>query len=1232
MLNKRVFVEKKPGFQVEKNDLFNDLAENYGLTTDFRLFNVYDIYDITEAEYDYSKKNVFAEVVVDDLFEEMNLEGKSYIAFETLPAQYDQRADSAEKCIKLYNPKSSARVSCGKLLLFSADISETEAARLEKHLVNPIEARIKDMNKLQLDLDFNISELADFSGFKDFSDEELNGFLTENSLAMSIDDLKLVRKYFNETEKRDPIETEIKVLDTYWSDHCRHTTFETELDKVTFTTEKYKEEIETVFRRYLELRNECNRNSKPMNLMDMATINSRYLRSVGECQDVEVSDEINACSVFINVDHAGQTEKWLMMFKNETHNHPTEIEPFGGAATCIGGAIRDPLSGRSYVYQAMRITGSKSILTPLEETLENKLPQLTISKKSSDGNSSYGNQIGLATSFVKEIYHDSYEAKHMELGAVVGATRAENVKRLKPVAGDIIILLGGKTGRDGIGGATGSSKQHTSCSLEKCASEVQKGNAVEERKIQRLFRNPECAQIIKKCNDFGAGGVCVAIGELADGLVITLDAVKTKYAGLNATEIAISESQERMAVVVDKNDVEKFISLAADENLDAYEVAVVTEEKRLVMNYKNETVVDISREFIDSAGYRQHVDVEVNSDYQKDIVCDNEVSKENILATLADVNVTSQKGMEEKFDASIGANTVLMPYGGKYQSTKTQASVMKIPVGDGLTNTCSVLTYGFNPKLMENSCFTGAKYSILDSMSKTIACGSNFDSLYFSFQEYFERLNKEPKKWGKVFEALLGAMEVQDYFRIPAIGGKDSMSGTFNDINVCPTLISFACSACKVENIITPELKEKGHKLVAFLPEINDGNPDLSSYSRIYDALRKDIEDSRVYSAYVAEDGGIIAALFKMSFGNDVRFTIDTDTDLFSIIPGAIICEVDQDYENGLMTVLGSTSDSYLVNGIELGKDEVEAAYNGTFEHLYPTKKVSSEQEISNVSYSTSDTFKAARQYDEVKVVIPVFPGTNCELDTKRAFDEVGGKTELVIFKNLNDRLINESIDRFADAISTAQILAFPGGFSSGDEPDGSAKFIVNVLKNKKVRSAVETFRKNDGLIIGICNGFQALIKSGLLPYGEIRDLDESDPTLFKNDINRHISKIANTRVATNNSPWLCGLEVGGTYSIAVSHGEGKFVCNDELFRELLDNNQIAFQYCDLEGNASNDADVNINGSTYAIEGIISRDGHILGKMGHSERYTDGIYKNIHGNKYQDIFRNGVNYFLKEND
>jgi phosphoribosylformylglycinamidine synthase len=1230
MLNKRIFVEKKLGFQVEKYDLYNDLKEKFNLTTDFRLFNLYDIYNVSEDEYNYSKKNVFAEVVVDDLYEKIILKDKCYIAFETLPAQFDQRADSADKCIKLFNPKSIAKVTCGKLLIFKDEIDETELLKLKKYLINPIEARLKDMSKLQLDLDFNITDLKDLTGFIDYNDEELNNFLIENSLAMSINDLKLVQKYFK-IENREPIETEIKVLDTYWSDHCRHTTFETAIDNVSFSTEKYKNEIEIVFKRYLELRSECKRDNKPINLMDMATINSRYLRSINKCQNIEISDEINACSMFVDVDHDGDTEKWLVMFKNETHNHPTEIEPFGGAATCIGGAIRDPLSGRSYVYQAMRITGSKSILTPLNQTLENKLSQLTISKKSSDGNSSYGNQIGLATSFVKEIYHDSYQAKHLEVGAVVGATKAENVKRIQPVKGDVIILLGGKTGRDGIGGATGSSKQHTSCSLEKCVSEVQKGNAVEERKIQRLFSNPDCAQIIKKCNDFGAGGVCVAIGELADGLVINLDAIKTKYAGLNATEIAISESQERMAVVVDKSNVDKFIKLAQDENIDAYKVGLVTDDNRLVMNYKDNEVVNISREFIDSAGYRQHVDVDVNSEYQKDIVYNNKLTKENILNTLADVNVASQKGMEEKFDASIGAKSVLMPYGGKYQLTKTQASIMKVPVLDGRTNTCTALTYGFNPKLMENSCFTGAKYSLLDSMSKTIACGSNFDSMYFSFQEYFERLNKDPEKWGKVFESLLGTIDVQDFFQIPSIGGKDSMSGTFNDINVCPTLISFACSICDINNVITPEFKDINHKIVVYLPRIINGKPDLQSYKNIYDTLRTDIENKKIYSSYVVEDGGIITALFKMSLGNDIRFNINADTDLFKIIPGTIICEVDKKYKNNLIIELGSTTNDYSVNGIKFEKEEILNAHFGTFKHLYPTEKVSNDQEIKNISYTTDTKFKAKKLYDEVKVVIPVFPGTNCELDTKRAFEEVGAKVKLVIFNNLNDNFINESIDTLAKEIQSAQILAFPGGFSSGDEPDGSAKFIVNVLKNKKIKAAVDKLRENDGLIIGICNGFQALIKSGLLPYGEIKDLSENDPTLFKNDINRHISKIANTRVASNNSPWLNGLNVNETYSIAVSHGEGKFVCNDKMLKELTDNNQIVFQYCDLDGNATNDANVNINGSTYAIEGIISKDGRILGKMGHSERYTQGIYKNIIGNKYQNIFENGVNYFLKEN-
>lgn len=1227
-VNKRIFVEKRTGFQVEKEDLLKELNEQLHLAIkDIRLLLVYDIFNIEQDILDKACQTVFSEKMVDEIVD-VDLSNKCYLAIETLPGQYDQRADSAMQCIKLLNPSSQCTITCGKVYIFN---EEVDIKKISNYLVNPIESRIKDMNIMRIDRNVDITPLEVFDDFILMDDEKLKEFLKAKGLAMSFEDLKLVKAYFKDEEKRNPTETEIKVLDTYWSDHCRHTTFETELKNIKFASKHFNKQIQEAYNRYIALRSATNRTNKPITLMDMATINSRYMRMNHLADDVEISDEINACSVFVDVDHDGVMEKWLLQFKNETHNHPTEIEPFGGASTCIGGAIRDPLSGRSYVYQAMRITGSGDIFTPLDKTLDGKLPQRTISKKSAQGNSSYGNQIGLATTYVQEIYHDAYVAKHLEVGAVVGAVKAENVRREKPIKDDVVILLGGKTGRDGIGGATGSSKEHTVVSLEKCASEVQKGNAPEERKIQRLFRNPECTKLIKKCNDFGAGGVSVAIGELADGLLIDLGKVRCKYAGLNATEIAISESQERMAVVVAAKDANHFIKLAHEENLEAYEVAKVTDDARLKMVLNGEVVVDISRKFVDSAGARQNNDVEISENVENNVFADIELNKENILNTLADKNVASQKGLVEMFDASIGSLTVMMPFGGKYQLTPTQVSVEKLPIKDGKTNTCSILAYGFDPYLMEYSCFSGAMYSVLLSMAKTISAGGNLANIYFSFQEYFERLNKDPKKWGKVAESLLGTIWVQDFFKKCAIGGKDSMSGTFNDLNVCPTLISFACSKGNVDRIITPELKNVGSKLGVFVPVIDEeGYPDLDSYKHIFEKVEKLIDDKKILSSYVVQNGGILSALFKMSFGNKLGFEIDSKLPLLKMIPGAIVIETNDDIVDENYHYLGQIITSgYKVNDIELTFDEAFNAWFNTFENIYPTYHVNGKQNIKAADFVTEKTFKANITTDEVKVLITVFPGTNCEYDTSRAFEEEGATCTTFVFKNLNEKDILQSIDEMASLIEKTNILVIPGGFSSGDEPDGSAKFIVNVLQNEKIKKAIDDLRSRDGLILGICNGFQALIKSGLLPYGKITTLDADDCTLYRNDINCHISCIANTRCTSNNSPWLAGNDVGKVYQIPVSHGEGKFIVNKDQLTKLINNGQIAFQYCDVDGNVNDLSENNINGSTYAIEGIVSKDGHVLGKMGHSERYVEGTFKNIYGNKKQNIFKNGVNYFRK---
>ena len=1233
LINTRLAVEKKSAFQTEAKSLYEDLKVNLGCSAkSLRYINLYDIFDIEESVYEKAKYTVFMEPVTDNEVKDLNFENDTVIAIETLPGQYDQRADSAMQCVRLLAPSSQCIITCGRLIVLEGKISEEEKSRITKYVVNPIETRIKDMNKLALDNNVDVKPLEVFDHFIEMKDEEIASFVKNYGLAMSEADLKWVVDYFKNTEKRNPTETEIRVLDTYWSDHCRHTTFETSLKNVKITTDNFREDIQKAYEAYLIHRHENNRDEKPMTLMDLATINSRDIRRKGLGKDIEISDEINACSVFVNVDHDGKDEKWLLMFKNETHNHPTEIEPFGGASTCIGGAIRDPLSGRSYVYQAMRVSGVGNIFEKIENTIPGKLPQAVISKKATQGNSSYGNQIGLPTTHVREIVHDSYVAKHMEVGAVVGAALAENVKRIRPEAGDVIILLGGRTGRDGIGGATGSSKEHNVKSLEVCASEVQKGNAPEERKIQRLFRNPECTKLIKKCNDFGAGGVCVAIGELADGLKINLDAVRTKYAGLNATEIAISESQERMAVVVSAADEKKFIALARSENLEAYKVAEVCEEPRLIMTYHNEEVVNIARSFIDTSGVRQECEVEIATLSGKNpFLNETELTKENICAMLADPNVACQKGLVEMFDASIGSTTVLMPYGGKNQLTPAQASVQKLPVLDGKTTTCSILSYGFNPRIMEWSCFIGAQVSVIESMAKTIAVGGSIQNMYFSFQEYFERLGKDPKRWGKVMEALLGAMKVQDHFQKAAIGGKDSMSGTFNDLNVVPTLISFACSAASTKNIITPEFKKAGNVISIVRPDCKE-IINLDQIEQVFAFMEENIANKNIVSAYALEEKGALAALFKMSFGNGLGFEIQGCKGLMGLKPGAFVIETEKPLNHPLVKVLGKVCEQdYKINDIVMTQSEALHAWMDSFASLYPVVSDVQKETIEIQDTQTDKKFKSSHCVDEVHVCIPVFPGTNCEYDTKRAFEEEGAVGEIVVFKNQSEELIAQSIEELVQVLNHSQILAIPGGFSSGDEPDGSAKFIVNVLQNEKVKNAVHALLDRDGLILGICNGFQALVKSGLVPYGRIQTLSEEAPTLFRNDISRHISRMVTTRVVSNHSPWLNGLEVGSTHTIAVSHGEGKFVCSEQMAKELFEKGCVAFQYADASGKPTYDPYYNVNGSAYAIEGITSFDGHVLGKMGHSERYFEDVFKNIPGEKKQNIFANGVNYFRKEN-
>lgn len=1232
LINERVYIEKKAGFDIEAAELLHELKESLKIDlTSLRIILTYDVFGISSEDLEKAKKTVFSEVMVDCLLDDLALK-RPYLAIETLPGQYDQRADSAMQCVRLLNPNSSCTITTGKIVLFEGLSDESALEKIKAYLINPIESREKQMEYLEVDQNVEVRALASYEGFIKYDLEELGLFLKNESLAMTLEDLILVQAYFRK-EQRDPKETEIKVLDTYWSDHCRHTTFETSLKDVKITTKRFNEEINQAYERYLKLRSDLKRTEKPMTLMDLATINSRYLRSRQLLNDVEISDEINACSVFIDVDHHGKNEKWLLQFKNETHNHPTEIEPFGGASTCIGGAIRDPLSGRSFVYQAMRISGSGDIRTTLDNTMKGKLAQRVISKKSAHGNSSYGNQIGLATTFVKEIYYPNYVAKHMEVGAVVGAVKAEAVRREKPEAGDVVILLGGRTGRDGIGGATGSSKQHTQSSLDTCASEVQKGNAPEERKIQRLFRNPKCTALIKKCNDFGAGGVCVAIGELADGLEIQLDQVRLKYAGLNATEIAISESQERMAVVVSAIDAPQFIEFAEAENLEAYQVATVTDTNRLIMKLNGQEVVNLSRSFLDTAGARQEVSVSIETSTHENPFIEKEMTKDTILATLQDLNVACQKGLVEMFDASIGSASVHMPFGGKDQLSPTIASISKIPVLDGKTKTCSILTYGFNPKIMEYSCFVGAMYSVLDSMAKTVAVGGQVSTIYFSFQEYFERLNADPHRWGKVLETLLGAMHVQDYFDKAAIGGKDSMSGSFNELDVPPTFISFACSKGHIDRIVSSDLKLKNSTIGLFLPKIErTGYPDLSSYDEMFKAVENLSAKGELLSSSTTEEGGIMAALVKMSLGNKVGLNIQTQLNLLKLIPGAIIVETMQPINHPLYVQLGHTTDeNYSFNQINLSYEEVRRAWLRTMDEFYPRlAKIKQEGEIATLAYHSATRKKASIKVENPKVCIPVFPGTNCEYDTKRAFEDEGAVGQFIIFRNQTEEDVKNSIKALVDELDQSHILALSGGFSSGDEPDGSAKFIVNVLQNDLVKAAIHRLLAREGLIIGICNGFQALIKSGLLPYGAISTLNDHDATLYRNDIHRHVSKMVHTKVCSNHSPWLQDLSVGEDHMIAISHGEGKFVCNEVQLNELKANGQIAFQYVGDDLNASNCTSINPNGSVLAVEGIVSACGQILGKMGHSERYVEGVFQNIPGNKKQSIFASGVNYFRKD--
>lgn len=1232
----RIFVEKKENFRVEAEQLRNDLNNNLNLNIQqLRLINLYDIFNINEELFEKAKKSVFSEPVTDDIFDTIDLQDKIYFATEFLPGQFDQRADSAMQCVSLLDPQSNVTIKSAKLIIVD-NVTEPDLKRIKKYCINEVEAREKDLSVLDASETINIAKIPVFEGFIDYSKEEIADFLQKMSLAMSLEDLLFIQDYFKNEEHRNPTETEIKVLDTYWSDHCRHTTFETELSNITFEPSTFSEQLQNAYNQYLELRNYVHNGRKPMTLMDMATLCGKSERKLGNLDDMEVSDEINACSVYVDVDVDGKLEKWLLMFKNETHNHPTEIEPFGGASTCVGGAIRDPLSGRSYVYQAMRVTGAGNITESLDQTMEGKLPQRVISKTAAHGYSSYGNQIGLACTHVREIYHDGYKAKRLEIGAVVGAVPADAVRREQPEPGDVVIMFGGRTGRDGIGGATGSSKEHTESSLEICAAEVQKGNAPEERKIQHLFRNPEVTRLVKKSNDFGAGGVSVAIGELADGLDIDLNAVKTKYKGLNGSELAISESQERMSVVVDKNDVDKFFDFCRLENIEATIIAYITDDNRLKIKWNGEYIVNLSRDFINTSGVRQKTNVKVDSipdNILEPLAVNGKTMEEKVCNLMSNRNVASQKGMIEMFDSTIGATTVMMPFGGKYQLTESQAGVQKLPVRYGTTDTASILTFGYNPFISEKSPFHGSQFAILESIAKIVATGGDYKKIRFTFQEYFEKLGKDELRWGKPFSALLGAVYLQNAFHLPSIGGKDSMSGTFKDKHVPPTLVSFAIATEKASKLISPEFKKAGNYIYLLKHQLlNPVQINVEQLKKLFDFIYNQIQNGKIISAFTLQFGGIMEALAKMSFGNDLGFNIDTKENLFDYGYGSFVVETEQPLEYPDAILLGRVADEFVVNGEKLDKTRILAAWRGTFNAIYPEMVPNKFQEKAidtKAVVNTNQELKPQQPTNEPFVVLPVFPGTNCDYDTARAFEKAGAKTEIFVFRNLNEKEINDSIDELATLIDKAHILALSGGFSSGDEPDGSGKFIANILNNQKIKDAIERLLAKNHLILGICNGFQALIKSGLLPYSQIGSVTESAPTLYRNDINRHLSHITKTVVCSVNSPWLKSFQVGDVHHVAISHGEGKFVVSEAMAQELFANGQVAFRYCDFEGNPTMQMEHNPNGSHYAIEGIVSKCGKILGKMGHSERKGENLYKNIYGNKEQDLFANAVNYFKK---
>lgn len=1236
----RIYVEKKEEFASEafslKNEIIN-LLQIKGLKA-LRIVNRYDVENISEELFESSVTRVFSEPQVDISSKTLRFDrGDTIFAVEFLPGQFDQRADSAAECIQLISRAERPEVRSAKIYVLKGEISEQELENIKKYVINPVEAREAGLEEFEtLQTEYEIPAAVEtIDGFIDFNDSELADFLSEMNLAMDMDDLRLCRQYFA-SENRNPTITEIRVIDTYWSDHCRHTTFNTMIDDVHFEDL----EIQESYRDYIDVKKEIE-NDKPVTLMSIGTIAAKYLKSKGFLDKLDESEEINACTVKIDVDVAGKKEKWLLLFKNETHNHPTEIEPFGGAATCIGGAIRDPLSGRSYVYAAMRVTGAADPLRPISETLEGKLPQRKLVTTAAAGYSSYGNQIGLATGQVDEIYHPGYVAKRMEVGAVIAAAPAGNVIRKRPSAGDVVILLGGKTGRDGCGGATGSSKKHTAESLETCGAEVQKGNAPEERKIQRLFRNPSASTMIKRCNDFGAGGVSVAVGELADGLDIDLNALPKKYDGLDGTELAISESQERMAVVVAREDVDEFRDLAHGENLEATVIATVTENPYLKETWNGKVIVNLSRAFLDTNGAEKHVNVEIpaHGNFTPKITSDFAGGYKELVGNL---NVCSKRGLSEEFDSTIGAGTVLMPFGGKYQRTPNQAMVNLVSVEKGHTDTCSLMAWGFNPYISEASPYHGAYLAVVESVTKLIATGASFKEIYLSFQEYFEKLGKDPLRWGKAMSAVLGAFKAQKELGVAAIGGKDSMSGTFEDINVPPTLISFAVTTDSAANIVSREFKKAGDTLILIKPEYTkSGLPTGESLKNVYNTFNELNARGNIEAACTPGYGGIAEGLFKMALGNRIGFKLSeklTLDEIFGYGYGGIVAEVSGDVAvdslggSGNVIVLGETSDNYSVkwrNEVIALKD-LESEYENKLESVYKCNIDPEPKPLETFNFTEQrKTPEHAPYYVErPKVLIPVFPGTNCEYDSAKAFEDAGAETDIFVINNLSSDKVAESVKTFADKIRESQIIFIPGGFSGGDEPDGSGKFITAFFRNDEIKNAVSDFLdRRSGLMIGICNGFQALIKLGLLQYGRITDTDEHDATLTFNEIRRHQSKIVRVRLASDKSPWTKHISIGEIFSVPVSHGEGRFIASEMLIKKLAENGQILTQYVDENGNVSHDIQYNPNGSYYAIEGITSPDGRVLGKMGHAERIGKNLYRNVPGNYDMKLFESAVKYF-----